>query len=388
MKKQKFAHISDLHLGKRLNEYSLLEDQKYIMDEIFQVIKDEKVTFLLISGDVYDKSIPPVEAVTIFDDFITKLADEKIETFIISGNHDSAERLAVGSDIFKHSGIHIAKTLADGCPKVVLEDEEGPIEIHLVPFLKPAHVKAILRNRGEDEVADSIDSYNRAMEWVISSLDKGEENRKILLAHQYITGSEKSESEEQVIGGLDNVDSSLFEEFDYVALGHLHKAQNVNEFVRYCGTPLKYSLSEINNVNSVTIVSFEGKKLVKKYVPLKPLRKLVEIKGSYEEIMKKSFVDNYNLDDYFHIILTDEKDVIDGASKLMTVYKNLVKLSYERHILAAENESILNQAPSMKSPLENVEEFFKLQNESEMSEYQRNLIKKIFDEFGGAENEA
>ena len=211
----KFIHLSDLHLGKRVNEFSMLEDQKYILLQILQIIKSEKPDGILIAGDIYDKSIPPAEAVQLFDDFLTRLAELAVQVFIISGNHDSAERIAFGSRLMGASGIHMCPVYDGTVTSFTMEDAIGPVNIYLLPFLKPAHVRRFFPDA-------SIETYTDALRTVIGSIDLQKEQRNLAVTHQFVTGAARSESEDLTVGGTDNVDAEVFEAFDYVALGHIH----------------------------------------------------------------------------------------------------------------------------------------------------------------------
>ena len=270
----KFMHLSDLHLGKRVHEYSMIEDQEYILNQIVQIAADEKVDAVFIAGDIYDKTFPPVEAVTLLDQFLWALAEKEISVWIISGNHDSAERLSFGSRLMEKNEIHIAPVYNGELHTVTMEDEYGPIDISLLPFIKPAQVKRFFP---EEEIHTYTDALQTALQG-----DAPRNRRRILITHQFVTGASRCESEEPVVGGLDNVDASVFNGFDYVALGHIHSPQNVGrETLRYCGTPLKYSFSEVHQEKSVTIVTMKEKGCISlKTIPLRPLRDLKEIKGT------------------------------------------------------------------------------------------------------------
>ena len=248
----KLIHLSDLHLGKRVNEYSMLEDQEYILKKIINVIDDEKPDGVIIAGDVYDKSIPSAEAVQLFDDFLVQLAKRSLKVFVISGNHDSPERIAFGSRIMDASGIHMSPVYSGDITPIPLEDEFGTVNIYILPFIKPAHVRRYAENE--------ITTYTEAVEYVISKLNIDPANRNVLVTHQFVTGALRSESEEISVGGSDNVDAYVFEPFDYVALGHIHSPQTCgSENIRYCGTPLKYSFSEVHDKKSVTVVELREK---------------------------------------------------------------------------------------------------------------------------------
>ena len=249
----KFIHMSDLHLGKRLNEFSMLEEQEAVLEQILSIVDAEAPDGVLVAGDVYDKSVPSAEAVTLFDGFLAALAARRVQTFVISGNHDSPERLAFGSRIMDAGGIHLSPVYDGRVIPITLRDEYGPVNVYLLPFVKPAHVRRFF----EDE---EIFSYHDAIRVAVQAMAINPDERNLLLTHQFVTGSTPGGSEEVTVGGTDNVDASVFDGFDYVALGHIHGAQNCgSERIRYCGTPLKYSFSEMNHQKSVTVVELFGK---------------------------------------------------------------------------------------------------------------------------------
>ena len=371
----KFVHLSDLHLGKRVNEYSMLEDQEYILTKIINIIDDEKPSGVIIAGDVYDKSIPSAEAVQMFDDFLTRLAKRNLQVFVISGNHDSPERMSFGSRLMNQSGIHISQVYDGKIEPFVIKDEHGVINVYMLPFVKPAHVK-----RFSDE---SIESYTDAIRVAIAEMKVDQSARNLLITHQFVTGATRSESEDISVGGSDNVDVSVFDGFDYVALGHIHSPQNcTSDRVRYCGTPLKYSFSEAKDNKSITVVELEEKGNVSvKTVSLVPMRDMVEIKGKYNEIMLKSFYENTSYqEDYIHITLTDEEDIVDAIGKLRTVYHNLMKLDYDnkRTRSVAQIDGAVDV--EAKTPIELFSDFYELQNNQPMSEEQKAFVEALIEQ--------
>ena len=374
----KFIHLSDLHLGKRVNEYSMIEDQEYILKKILGIIDDEKPNSVIIAGDVYDKSIPTAEAIRLFDDFLTRLAARNLQVFVISGNHDSPERMAFGSRLIEGSGIHISGMYDPDASPITLTDEYGAVNFFMLPFVKPVQLRRIF--------GDEIETYTDAMRAAISKMATDEGSRNVLITHQFVTGAARTESEEISVGGSDNVDVSVFDGFDYVALGHIHSPQScTHERVRYCGTPLKYSFSEAKDKKSVTAVELGEKgDLTVRTIPLSPMRDMVEIKGKYNEIMLKSFYENTSLcDDYTHITLTDEEDIVDAIGKLRTVYHNLMKLDYdnERTRSFAQIDGAANV--ETKSPIELFSDFYYLQNNTPLDETQKafveDMIKQIWE---------
>ena len=375
----KFVHLSDLHLGKRVSEFSMLEDQRHILLRILQVIGQEKPDAVFIAGDVYDKPIPPAEAVTIFDEFLVRLAGMKTQVFVISGNHDSAERIAFGGRLMDASGIHMAPVYSGETAPFVMTDEYGEIRIHMLPFIKPADV----RHAYPEEDAGS---YTEAVRTAVSHMNTDPSVRNILIAHQFVTGAARSESEDISVGGIDNVDASVFDAFDYAALGHIHGPQHIGrETVRYCGTPLKYSFSEKDHQKSVTIVTMEEKgKTGIRTVPLEPLHDMREIRGTYNELTLKTNYEGTAVDDYLHVVLTDEDDVPDALAKLRTVYPNIMKLDYDNTRTRNTNPGTVPEAMERKSEIELFEVFFEQQNGRPMSEEQRvfsgKLLEKIREE--------
>lgn len=376
----KLLHLSDLHLGKRLNEYSMLEDQEYILKKIINVIDVEKPVAVIIAGDIYDKSIPSAEAVKLFDDFLVSLAKRKLEVFVISGNHDSAERIAFGSRIMDASGIHLSPVYDGKVMPITLSDEFGDVCFYMLPFVKPANVRRFY----EDE---EIISYTDAIQCAVSHMSIDSEKRNVLVTHQFVTGARRSESEDISVGGTDNVDATVFESFDYVALGHLHSPQNCSsEKIRYCGTPLKYSFSEAKDQKSVTIVELGAKgSLSVRETTLVPMREMVEIKGKYNDIMQKRFYENTSYqNDYTHVTLTDEEDIVDAIGKIRTVYHNLMKLDYDNKRTRTTSQIDGATDVETKSPLELFSDLYELQNNQPMSDEQKvfvtDLIEQIWED--------
>lgn len=378
----KLIHLSDLHLGKRVNEFSMLEDQQYILTEILQIIDRERPDGVMIAGDVYDKSVPSAEAVALLDDFLVRLAKRDLQVFLISGNHDSPERMAFGGRLMAQSGVHLAPVYDGKVSPITLTDEYGPVNFYLLPFLKPAHVRRCFPER-------EILTYTDALAAAIEAMGVDSAQRNVLVTHQFVTGAVRCDSEEISVGGTDNVDVSVFEPFDYVALGHIHGPQKVGrETVRYCGTPLKYSFSEVKHQKSVTVVEL-GKKgdVSVRTVPLTPMRDLAELRGTYEELTFRGFYQRTSYPrDYVHITLTDEEDIPDAVSKLRIIYPNLMKLDYDNK--RTRTEIILEGAEDQqRSPLELLEEFYEKQNGQPMGEEQRAFAKSLMERIW-EENEA
>ena len=367
----KLIHLSDLHIGKRVNEVSMLEDQAYILTRILQIIDEEKADAVLIAGDVYDKSVPSAEAVTLFDDFLCRLAKREKPVLIVSGNHDSPERLAFGNRLMESSGIHISSVYNGTVEAVTLSDDHGEVIFWLLPFVKPAHVKRFYPDEG-------IESYTDACRVAVEKMGLAKEKRNVLLTHQFVTGASTCESEEFSVGGSDNVEACVFADFDYVALGHIHGPQNIgSNRIRYCGTPLKYSFSEAAHHKSVTVVNLGAKgELELQLRPLTPRHDLRQLRGSFEELTQKSFYGATAADDYLHIILTDEEDVPEAIGRLRVIYPNIMKLSYDNTRTRAD-QSIDGAADvQRKSPLQLFEELYQQQNNQPMSELQRSFIRE------------
>lgn len=370
----KLIHLSDLHLGKKVNEYSMLEDQEYILKKILNVIDDEAPEGVMIAGDIYDKSIPSAEAIQLFDNFLVQLAKRNLQVFVISGNHDSPERIAFGARIMDASGIHMSPVYNGDIMPFSMQDEYGTVDIYMLPFMKPAHVRRFF----EDEIL----SYTDAIKLVVSKLNINSANRNVLITHQFVAGALRSESEEISVGGSDNVDASVFKPFDYVALGHIHSPQNCgSEKIRYCGTPLKYSFSEANDNKSVTVAELSEKgKVSYRTVELIPRHDLVELKGTYEELTSKPFYENTTWqEDYTHITLTDEEDIPDAIGKLRTIYHRLMKLDYDNKRTRSNMEISGASDVESKSPMELFSDFYELQNNQPMNSEQCKFMRKLIE---------
>lgn len=372
----KFLHLADLHLGKRVNGFSMLEDQAHILRQILAILDDEQPDGVLIAGDVYDKSVPSVEAVELLDGFLTELRARGVPVLLISGNHDSPERLAFGGRVMDSCGIHISPVYDGALAPVTLHDEFGPVHVWLLPFVKPAHVRRWFPD------AD-IESYTDAVAEAVAHMDIDTAARNVLVTHQFVTGGARSGSEELSVGGTDNVDSGVFAPFDYVALGHLHGAQHIGrETIRYAGSPLKYSFSEARQHKSVTVVTLGEKGDVQvRTVALTPLRELREIRGSYDELTARSFYEHTTYrSDYLHLILTDEQDVFDAMSRLRTIYPYLMTLDYDNARTRAAGGTSVSAETERRTPLELFEALYQRQNHRPMSEVQRAYIAQLMEQ--------
>lgn len=372
----KFLHLADLHLGKRVNGFSMLEDQAHILRQILAILDDEQPDGVLIAGDMYDKSVPSVEAVGLLDGFLTELRARGVPVLLISGNHDSPERLAFGGRVMDSCGIHISPVYDGALAPVTLQDAFGPVHVWLLPFVKPAHVRRWFPD------AD-IESYTDAMAEAVAHMDIDTAARNVLVTHQFVTGGARSGSEELSVGGTDNVDSGVFAPFDYVALGHLHGAQHIGrETIRYAGSPLKYSFSEARQHKSVTVVTLGEKGDVQvRTVALTPLRELREIRGSYDELTARSFYEHTTYrSDYLHLILTDEQDVFDAMSRLRTIYPYLMTLDYDNARTRAAGGMSVPAETERRTPLELFEALYRRQNHRPMSEVQRAYIAQLMEQ--------
>lgn len=375
----KLIHLSDLHIGKRVCEFSMLPDQIHILNAIISIIDDERPDAVLIAGDIYDKTVPPAEAVQVFDDFLNRLSARGLQVFVISGNHDSPERIAFGGRLMDPSGIHMSPVYDGTLRPVTLEDRWGPVHIFMLPFVKPIHVRRYFPQ-------SPIESYTDAVRRALAAAVLPQDERCVLVTHQFVTGARRCESEEISVGGADNVDADVFGAFDYVALGHLHGPQNVGSpRLRYCGTPLKYSFSEAEDEKSVTVVELEEKgRLTLRTVPLRPLRELRQLRGDFALLTDKAFYAAQQTDDYLHILLTDEEDVPNALGQLRLVYPNLMKLDYDNRRTRAQGQVGTAAAVEQRSPLALFDELYEKQNgrpmEDTQTAYLTRLIGEIWEE--------
>ena len=375
----KLMHLSDLHLGKLVNGFSMLEDQKYILEQILAMAEEERPDGILLAGDIYDKRVPAAEAVGVLDWFLTRLAD-RCPVFVISGNHDSAERLAFGGKLLTAAGVYMSPVYDGSVGTVELRDGYGPVYIHLLPFLKPVHVRRFFP---EQEIAN----YTDAVRTALSGIDLSDGERHVLLTHQLVTGALRCDSEELSIGGSENVDAEVFDGFDYVALGHLHGPQRAGaDHIRYCGTPLKYSFSEISHRKSVTLVTLGEKGDVQIGTrPLVPLRDLKEIRGTYQQLMARSYYQDSGLPEcYLRVVLTDEEDVPEALHRMRVVYPYIMKLDYDNTRTRSHQNPLDTTVDARKTPLELFRQLYETQNNQPMSEKQdaflTRLIESIWEE--------
>lgn len=372
----KCVHLSDLHLGKRVNGFSMLDDQRDILNKILAIIRAEQPQAVLIAGDVYDKPVPPGEAVALFDEFLVALSRMEIQVFVISGNHDSPERIAFGGRLMEARGVHMSPVYDGTVEPVVLEDGFGKTAFYMLPFIRPAHVRRAFPD-------ETIESYTGALRTAICHMAPDPGIRNVLITHQFVTGGERCESEEINVGGADNVDAAVFAPFDYVALGHLHGPQQVGaETLRYCGTPLKYSFSEKDHVKSVTVVELEEKGTVHvRTLPLTPLHDLRQLWGSYAELTLRENYLGTAVEDYLHIVLTDEEDVPGAMGRLRSIYPNIMKLDYDNLRTRSAGLSPAEEPKTFKGEAEWFQSLYELQNGQPMGDEQRaycdGLLEKI-----------
>ncbi len=378
----KLLHISDLHIGKRVNQFSMLEDQKYILRQIVVIADEQQADGVMIAGDIYDKPVPSADAVQVFDWFLTELADHGKQVYAVSGNHDSAERIAFGAQLMRGREVFVSPVYHGDTAKFTVKDSYGELCIYLLPFIKPAVVRHALEDTLDIKDKPMLESYHDAVKFAVEHMEVDSQKRNILIAHQFVTGAGRCDSEEISVGGLDNVDAEAFDVFDYVALGHIHSPQHIKrETVRYCGTPLKYSFSEAEQEKSVTVVGL-GKKgdITLSMVPLVPLHDMRKIRGTYLEVTAKSFYQNMNTEDYVQITLTDEEDIPDGLQKLRIIYPNLMRLEYDNSRTQQNRVIDRSEEIEQKSELELFAEFYELQNNQKMSEEQTTFVARLIEE--------
>lgn len=375
----KILHLADLHLGKRVNEMSMIEDQKYILDQIITLIKEESVEIVLLCGDIYDKSIPTIEAILLLDEFLDQLSKMAIKVLMISGNHDSIDRLSFGKSLFTRSNLYIASQFENEIEKITVKENGITVNFYMLPFVKSAYISHIFQLQ--------TDSYEECFRYLIEHTKIDEEETNILLSHQFVTANKKnpelSDSETSSLGGIDNIDFHIFDPFDYVALGHIHKPQAMGrEMVRYAGSILKYSFSEIHMDKKATILTIDAKKEISlSFHPLKPLRDMREIECSLEELLKKQ-CEIGNQEDYMHVILTDEEQILDAIGKVRTIYPNVMQISFKnrRHMKQLESAQIKEDQISDQSPAELFEQFYKMQNHIDLDEKRLQLVLSVFEE--------
>lgn len=374
-----FFHLADLHIGKAVNRFPMLEDQRHIFGQILAAAKAEGPDAILIAGDVYDKPSPGRAALTLYDDFLTSLAETGIPVLIISGNHDAPEQLALAGRIIESRGIHVAGAFDGEVRRVTLTDEWGEVDFHLLPYVRPADVRPHFPDA-------AIDSYHSAVGAVLAACPPTPGRRNVLVAHQFVTAAgldpERSESETEPVGGVGNVDAALFNGYDYVALGHLHGPQKMGrDAVRYAGSPLKYSFSEANQKKAITVAELDNEgKLTLRRLPLTPLHDMRKIRGPLEELTSEMILAAGDPEDYLHVTLMDEEELVEPFAKLRRVYPNLMELAFDNSRSRAEGGAVLEALPEDKSPGELFAEFYEMQNGQPMNDAQAALVQKLLEE--------
>ncbi len=378
----KLLHISDLHIGKRVNEFSMIEDQKHILQQILEIADSQQADGVMIAGDIYDKPVPSAEAVQVFDWFLTALADRGRQVYAVSGNHDSAERIAFGAQLMSGRGVFVSPVYQGETAMFTVQDSYGELCLYLLPFIKPAVVRHALEGVPDMDPKTLPESYQDAVCLAVERMEVDVSKRNILIAHQFVTGAGRCDSEEVSVGGLDNVDADVFDAFDYVALGHIHSPQYLKrETVRYCGTPLKYSFSEAEQQKSVTVVELGEKgQVAVSTVPLVPLHDLRRIRGTYLEVTARDFYKDMDTEDYVQITLTDEEDIPDGLQRLRIIYPNLMRLEYDNSRTKQNRYIECAEEIRRKSELELFGEFYELQNNQPMSEEQTAFVTRLIEE--------
>lgn len=373
----KFIHLADLHLGKKVNEYSMIDDQTYILNQILDIIKSNQVDSVLLAGDIYDRSTPPIEAIKLFDYFISELHKLQVSLCMIGGNHDSNERLLFASNLLKSNQIYIAPNYDGTVFHIELEDMYGSIQVYMLPYIKPVFVRKFAEY--------PITSFQDAMGFIMNHLQLDTKQRNVLVTHQFVTGAIESDSEELYVGGSENVDGTYFLDFDYVALGHLHRPQSILvDTMRYAGSPLKYSVSEVNHIKSVPIIELKEKGAVTiECIDLKPLRDIIQIKACFDTLIDPVFYKQQNLNNYFHIILEDEVEIVDALLKLREIYPNIMRFEYVN--IRSEKVDITLD-PMSKTPLTLFQELYELQNNEAMTHEQSTYIETLIEEIWGEQD--
>ncbi|MBO7497450.1 MAG: exonuclease SbcCD subunit D [Salinivirgaceae bacterium] len=377
----KIIHTSDLHIGKNVNGFSMIDEQRHVLEQICDVVRQQKPDAVLIAGDVYDKSVPSAEAVQLFDEFLTNLSESAVpdaHIFIISGNHDSPERIAFGAQIMDRQNIHLSPVYKGDVKPVIISDKGGLVAFYMLPFIKPVVVRHFFEN-------EEINSYTDAMRLAIAKMNIDKSIRNVLICHQFVTNAVRSESEETIVGGLDNVDAQVFADFDYVALGHLHRPQSCERpAIRYSGSPLKYSFSEVNDNKTITIADIDANGGVKfDFIPTSQLHDWVDLRGTYNELTALQYYDSKPelRESYVRVTLTDENDIPDAISRLRTIYHNIMEVHYDNK-RTRTNSIVVNDidATEQKTPTELFAEFYEMQNgESSLTAEQQSFINEIME---------
>ena len=380
----RFIHLADLHIGKRVNGFPMLEDQRYILWQMLDRIKESDVDAVMIAGDIYDKPVPSAEAVDLFDDFLVGLTKLGVSVFLISGNHDSAERISYAGRLLRESQVYISPRFEGKIRPIPVTDEYGTVNVYLIPYIHPS----LVRNAWPDE---KIDSYEDAMRVLIQRSEVDPDARNLAVVHQFVTAGshrpEETDSEEKHVGGLDNVDAASFDAFDYVALGHLHGPQQIGRgTIRYAGSPLKYSFSEEKQKKSMTLAEIKEKGVVSyELLPLEARRNLKTVRGSFETVVSPEFTSGLKREDYYRVILTDENDVPNAISRLRRrFYENMMILEYDNTRTSADRRLEAVKGEEEKKPIEVLEDLYEMQNGRTLSQFQKeiaeSMIQRIWEE--------
>ncbi|WP_331835849.1 exonuclease SbcCD subunit D [Erysipelothrix piscisicarius] len=372
----KIVHLADLHIGRRLNDLSLLDDQRYVLNQIIEAFDTIKPHVLIIAGDVYDKANPSSEAFEVWNDFLTQLAQQSIHVLIISGNHDSQERLGVGACSFEEHDIYLASHYTGAISSVTLHDDFGPVHFYLFPYIKPSMV----RNYHPEFTGNT---FQEAFEFIFQDLKINQDERNVAIAHQFVIGNGMTPilSDSEIgpsVGGLDAIDASLFKAFDYVALGHIHRPQAIGrETIRYAGSPLKYSFSECMHSKQLPIIDLNNDVSLS-FIDIKPLRDVRLIKGPLEKLYEIGKVEGS--EDYIHAVLTDDIIQGDALHKLRSVYPNLVSLDFDN--TRTSTETSLERATTIleQKPFDLFNTFFTALNGRDFNQEESDLVKAVIDE--------
>lgn len=369
----KFFHLSDLHLGRRMYEFSLIDDQKFILEELLCLAAEEHPDAVVIAGDIYDRAVPSAEAVELFDSFLTELAGRHIPVLAIAGNHDSPERIAFGAGLMAPSGVYLSPVYNGRVEPVSLSDSFGAVNFYLLPFIKPANVRRFYPE-------EAIESYTDALRCAVEHMNVDPSARNVLVTHQFVTGGIRSDSEDVTVGGTDNVDAAVFDGFDYVALGHLHGAQRIGrETLRYSGTPLKYSFAEKDQIKSITVVKLSAKGNVSvSSLQLTPRRDMREIRGTYIELTLRDSYAGTDTEDYIHAVLTDENDIPNALARLRSIYPNLMKLDYDNLRTRSSAVIAAEERHRTMTGAELFAELYEKQNGQKMSDEQNAYAESVF----------
>ena len=375
----RILHTGDLHIGKTVNNFSMLEDQKYVLTQMVEYVREKNAQVFIIAGDVYDRAIPTAEAVSVFDEFIEKLHETGVTILCISGNHDSPERLSFAQEILEKKGVHFAGVYKGKCKQVRLTDEDGPVVFTLMPFVKPA----LLSETTSDMAVRHM---------LTDTVRNGEKERQVLITHYFVTNAgvqpELSDSESHVlVGGLDNVDCSLFAGFHYTALGHIHKPQRMDKDnslygpVVYAGSPLAYSFSECGQQKGIVYVELDGDGTARiENLPLTPLHKMRKLKGDLINLTSPLVVGMEPCEDYLQITLTDDEELIDPIGTLRRVYPNVMQLLFEKREKEAVGEVAAQNDIEDKPIAELFADFYELLRGQRPDEAREKVIKEVIEE--------